>query len=100
MPRFAIVSTRPYQDRAIVNLDNISIITTKAEPDGTRSVQLQMVDGSRLAITASFADIQQALGATALRVVAESSRGGQAKGGPSDTAELPDQALQEPVAGR
>jgi SRSO17 transposase len=93
MPRFAIVSTRPYQDRAIINLDNISIITTKTEPDGTKSVQLQMVDGSRLAITASFAEIQQALGANALQVVAESGRGVQAKGDPSDSAEPADQAV-------
>lgn len=63
MSRFAVFTTLPYQDRAIVNLDAIAIVTAKSGTDGARSAQLQMVDGSRLVTTASLADLEQALSA-------------------------------------
>jgi hypothetical protein len=66
MPRFAVVATHPYQDRAIVNLDSIAVVTTKTEPSGGKSLQLQMVDGSKVLINASFADLQHVLNATPL----------------------------------
>ena len=63
MPRFVIVTTMPYQERAIVNIDAIAIVTSKAGSDGIRSAQLQMVDGSKIVITASVTDLEQVLGA-------------------------------------
>ena len=66
MSRFIVVSTRPYQERAIINLDSVMAATTKTEPDGGKSIQLQMVDGTKILIIAEFTDIQQALSATPL----------------------------------
>lgn len=61
MPRFVVITILPYQERAIVNIDAIAIVTSKPGPDGIRSAQLQMVDGSKIVITATFADIEQVL---------------------------------------
>jgi hypothetical protein len=63
MSRFIIVTTMPYQDRAIVNIDAIAVVTSKPGSDGVRSAQLQMLDGSKIVITATFAEFEQALGA-------------------------------------
>ena len=63
MPHFVIVTTMPYQERAIVNSDAIAVVTSKPGSDGVRSAQLQMVDGSRIVLTATFAELEQALGA-------------------------------------
>jgi len=64
--RFTIVITQPYQERAIVNIDAIAAVTSKTGTDGIRTAQLAMVDGSKIVITASFADLEQALGASPL----------------------------------
>jgi hypothetical protein len=64
MPHFVTLTILPYQERAIVNLDAVAIVTTKAGPDGARGTQLQMVDGSKVVTTVGFADMQQALSAT------------------------------------
>ncbi len=64
MSRFTIFTTLPYQDRAIVNIDAIAVVTSKPGADGIRSAQLQMVDGSKLLITATFAELEQTLSAT------------------------------------
>jgi hypothetical protein len=64
MSRFAIFTTLPYQDRAIVNLDAIAVVTAKSGSDGIRSAQLQMLDGSRIVTTASLADLEQVLKAS------------------------------------
>jgi hypothetical protein len=64
MSRFAIFTTLPYQDRAIFNIDAIAVVTSKPGADGIRSAQLQMVDGSKIVITATFAELEQVLGAT------------------------------------
>ncbi len=66
MPRFIVVSTRPYQERAIINLDSIVAATTKTEMDGAKTIQLQMVDGTKVLIVAEFADLQQVLDAVPL----------------------------------
>jgi hypothetical protein len=66
MSRFAVITTLPYQDRAIVNLDAIALVTTKAGPDGARGTQLQMIDGSKIVTTASLAEMQETLSVAAI----------------------------------
>jgi len=64
MSRFVTITILPYQDRAIVNLDAIAIVTTKSGADGAKGTQLQMLDGSKVVTTVGFAEMQQALSAT------------------------------------
>ena len=63
MPRFVVFTTLPYQDRTIINVDAIAIVTSKPGPDGVRSAQLQMLEGSKVVITATIADLERALSA-------------------------------------
>jgi len=61
MARFASFTILPYQDRAIVNLDAIALVTSKPGSDGIRSAQLQMLDGCKIVITATIAELEQIL---------------------------------------
>jgi hypothetical protein len=66
MPRFVVVDTIPYPQRAIVNLDAISVVTIVNERDGSENLTIHMMDGSEIVVRADFADVENGLQATPL----------------------------------
>jgi hypothetical protein len=52
MSRFAVVDVLPSEERAIINLDAITIVTVVNEPGGTKKLKIHMADGSAVVVSA------------------------------------------------